>query len=86
MAPKSCATCKKTAADYGLTYLQQCPKCKTIDYCGCDCQKADWETHKKICAQQANANTGFPPNTTHSANYSAPYMNSLSQHVADPFI
>ena len=85
MAPKSCANYKKTAADCGLASLQQCSKCKTTDYCGRDCQKADWKTYKKICAQQANANAGFPPNTTHSTNYSAPRMKSLEQHVPDPF-
>ncbi|KAG9187963.1 hypothetical protein G6011_01886 [Alternaria panax] len=86
-APKQCASCKKTAADIGLPNLQQRSKCRTTEYCGRDCQKADWKAHKKICAQQANTNAyaGFPPSTTHSTNYSAPRMKTLEKHVPNPF-
>ncbi|CAE7221112.1 hypothetical protein CFE70_010717 [Pyrenophora teres f. teres 0-1] len=84
LAPR-CANCNKSAAECSLANLQQCSRCKTTEYCGRDCQKADWKTHKKICAQQANANAGDPPSTIHSTSYSAPRLKTLEQHVPNPF-
>ena len=46
---KSCAACKKPQADLPEP-LKQCAKCHTQRYCSRDCQKADWKTHKKVCA------------------------------------
>jgi hypothetical protein len=34
--------------------VRKCSKCKTVGYCGRDCQKQDWKNHKKVCAQLAN--------------------------------
>lgn len=89
-APHKCAKCNKTADEAGLATLNRCAKCKTTAYCCRDCQKADWKTHKKICAQQANqqansAEAFVEANTMHSSNYSAPRLKDLEQHVPNPF-
>jgi hypothetical protein len=33
--------------------LKACNKCHTTPYCGKDCQKAHFKTHKKVCAALA---------------------------------
>ncbi|KAI4610586.1 uncharacterized protein J4E87_010762 [Alternaria ethzedia] len=87
--PSNCARCNKAEADTEKGTLQRCAKCKTTPYCSRDCQKDDWKNHKKICAQQAQANAnaydGFPPKTEHSSNYAAPRMKTLEKHVPNPF-
>jgi len=30
---------------------KKCSKCKAREYCGLDCQKKDWETHKLTCVK-----------------------------------
>ncbi|KAI0151166.1 hypothetical protein BJ166DRAFT_595514 [Pestalotiopsis sp. NC0098] len=42
-----CAKCKKASAD-----LKMCAKCRGISYCSRDCQKDDWEVHKKSCVKK----------------------------------
>jgi len=39
---KPCAKCSK------LTICARCA-CRTVWYCGAECQKADWPVHKKLC-------------------------------------
>jgi hypothetical protein len=41
--PDTCASCGKTQD------LQQCSRCKTVSYCGGECQNADWRRHKILC-------------------------------------
>ncbi|KAF9700337.1 hypothetical protein EKO04_001641 [Ascochyta lentis] len=72
---KTCAYCKKTAETRGLQCLQSCARCKTALYCGRDCQKADYKSHKKVC----------PKPREHSNPYSAPRLHALERHVPDPF-
>ncbi|KAF1851614.1 uncharacterized protein K460DRAFT_362375 [Cucurbitaria berberidis CBS 394.84] len=84
MADETCANCKKTAASANLTTLKACAKCKTTQYCGRDCQKADWKTHKKVCAKNA-ADAFVGANTEHSTNYSAGRLKDLEKHVSNPF-
>ena len=31
----------------------KCSRCKTIYYCGVECQKKDWKGHKKFCKSNA---------------------------------
>ena len=60
----ACANCKKTATAANLASLKACAKCKTTQYCGRDCQKADWKTHKKVCAKVLLRPSSRPmPNT-----------------------
>lgn len=78
-----CANCKKTAADANLDTLKACAKCKTTQYCDRDCQKVDWKSHKKICA---NASRAFvEANAEYSNNYSAPRLKNLDTHISNPF-
>jgi len=35
--------------------FMSCSRCRTVKYCGSDCQKAHWSVHKKICVQAAPA-------------------------------
>ena len=43
-----CAVCSKKT-DVGAVNPKKCAKCRNIVYCSEDCQKTDWENHKKIC-------------------------------------
>jgi hypothetical protein len=45
--PKVCAACGAAAAD-GVK-LRVCSGCKSVHYCGPDCQKGDWKQHKGAC-------------------------------------
>ena len=41
---KLCSYCRKEGD------LQKCDKCFTAGYCGKDCQKSHWKTHRNICS------------------------------------
>ncbi|RDB26909.1 hypothetical protein Hypma_005012 [Hypsizygus marmoreus] len=45
-----CGNCNITGKE---TTLKICARCKTIQYCSRDCQKAHWKTHKDICNRNA---------------------------------
>ncbi len=38
-----CAYCKQSNAK------KRCAKCKSVNYCNAECQKAHWQTHKQDC-------------------------------------
>jgi len=40
--PKLCANCSEPGCSL------RCP-CKQVQYCGKECQKADWPKHKGVC-------------------------------------
>lgn len=40
----TCNSCKKQGEQF-----QRCGRCKKVYYCGKDCQKNDWPTHKETC-------------------------------------
>ena len=45
MATKpACAGCGKRDEKH-----TKCARCKTVFYCGAECQKQDWKTHKRDC-------------------------------------
>jgi len=44
-----CNTCHRTAVD---VKLKVCNRCHLTRYCGKECQLADWEVHKKVCADK----------------------------------
>jgi hypothetical protein len=39
----SCAACGEEKA------MKKCSRCKSVSYCGQECQKLDWFSHKKFC-------------------------------------
>ncbi|KAI6655192.1 hypothetical protein LOD99_2481 [Oopsacas minuta] len=44
-----CATCGRQGS-----CLRECTSCKSLWYCGKDCQKLHWFTHKKICSSKCS--------------------------------
>jgi hypothetical protein len=47
---RSCVVCH--AQEDALGIFKKCRACETI-YCGKECQKNDWKTHKKVCSKKA---------------------------------
>lgn len=45
LASNCCNYCLCTKAQ------QRCAACKTVQYCDAQCQRADWEQHKPVCAR-----------------------------------
>jgi len=45
----SCANCQKDKTAQPDYKINRCGKCKLIRYCSADCQKEDWNRHKKVC-------------------------------------
>ena len=37
---------------------KKCTTCRAVYYCGKECQKKDWKTHKKVCASMAMGTMG----------------------------
>lgn len=53
MNSKTCAysKCPNKGKEDDKNYeLKVCSRCKTVRYCGPDCQRKDWTTHKPLCA------------------------------------
>jgi hypothetical protein len=42
-----CSQCKNPPSGDGK--LQVCSRCRKVQYCSRDCQKADWKEHKVVC-------------------------------------
>jgi len=51
----SCAVCGKQNGK-----LSHCAKCGVTQYCGRECQKSDWPTHKKACASRGLSDDARP--------------------------
>lgn len=47
---KHCETCNNAQRNDGRA-LMTCAQCRAARYCPRECQKADWRTHKRMCAQ-----------------------------------
>eukprot|EP00956_Cyclotella_meneghiniana_P021794 scaffold40235_cov49-Cyclotella_meneghiniana.AAC.1 len=43
-----CAACGNADTD-----LKACGSCRSVKYCNVDCQKANWQAHKKACKKRA---------------------------------
>jgi len=50
IATDACANCGKREAK-----MKKCSKCKTVPYCGRECQIADWRAHKARCREVETA-------------------------------
>jgi mitochondrial splicing suppressor protein 51 len=50
-AVRQCNTCHVLESETDQQ-LKHCAKCPTTLYCSRDCQKADWKSHKLVCAGQ----------------------------------
>ena len=37
-----------------LEPVKKCGKCRKVQYCSPECQKADWKMHKEICNKKTN--------------------------------
>jgi hypothetical protein len=48
-AVRACALCGRTAERLENGKLRECSGCRSVRYCGKDCQKADWPAHKATC-------------------------------------
>jgi len=48
LAPRVCVTCQNPPA--AGAKLRFCSKCTAVGYCSADCQRADWGSHKVMCA------------------------------------
>ncbi|EPS42385.1 hypothetical protein H072_3631 [Dactylellina haptotyla CBS 200.50] len=46
LSTKLCANCMTASED-----LKHCARCKSVNYCSRDCQKANWKHHKKVCGK-----------------------------------
>ncbi|XP_033023504.1 putative protein MSS51 homolog, mitochondrial [Lacerta agilis] len=47
---KFCAECKKLPESMpDPKSLRRCKRCQNVYYCGSECQRANWPTHKKVC-------------------------------------
>lgn len=80
MAILSCVICCKTEN------IKKCAKCSTTPYCSRECQKADWKTHKKICARNAAERTTSSTNNNSSgSNSTRAKAKNLSVTVDKPF-
>jgi hypothetical protein len=44
---KNCDVCGK------IEDVKRCSRCKIVGYCGAECQKKGWKSHKKVCSQLA---------------------------------
>jgi len=45
-----CRVCGKEKAD-GRKGLLKCARCQVVRYCSAECQRGDWEDHKKVCTK-----------------------------------
>lgn len=46
---KACVRCGITAEGLENGKLRECSVCRSVRYCGKDCQKADWKAHQHAC-------------------------------------
>lgn len=53
-----CTACNKLNARF-------CSRCKSIRYCSAECQRADWPTHKLLCAAFSNFDASRRPSADH---------------------
>ena len=44
-----CANCKKTAKEAKLEKLKRCTQCKSVSFCGQNCQKKNYKYHRPLC-------------------------------------
>lgn len=56
--PDLCTVCNEPTT-------KRCNKCKSAQYCSSECQKADWPTHKLLCAAFAAFDNSTRPSPEH---------------------
>ena len=47
--------CSGCEAQKPRTDLKRCSECKDVWYCSVECQRADWQSHRKLCKVYAQA-------------------------------
>lgn len=50
---RACQKCGKEESKDGPE-LMRCARCRNAMYCGVECQKADWKSHKGYCSKVAS--------------------------------
>lgn len=51
---RRCAACGKSAREAGVDKVRVCAGCRSVYYCGVDCQRADRRAHKVACQVRAS--------------------------------
>ncbi|KAK7064396.1 hypothetical protein R3P38DRAFT_41119 [Favolaschia claudopus] len=46
---RSCALCHRDPSEAPEMKLKRCSRCRLTRYCGVECQKADYNRHRRIC-------------------------------------
>ncbi|MCJ1358894.1 MAG: hypothetical protein MMC33_008894 [Icmadophila ericetorum] len=89
-AVSKCSNCAKTSNETGIN-LKLCAKCRTTNYCSRECQKADWDIHKKICSSNTASNNAGSPSATptninpSTSNAAGQRLKGLSVAINKPF-
>jgi len=73
----SCKTCGKGECGDGSA-LKKCSRCQSVAYCGGDCQKSDWKSHKPNC-KPVSGNNNNPNNNAQAE--TAKIKQQLAQFV-----
>jgi mitochondrial splicing suppressor protein 51 len=77
---RSCSTCHVLETEID-NQLKHCAKCPTTLYCSRECQKADWKSHKLVCAGQPKPSSSSKGTTSPSTESHNPGL-----HAANAFL
>ena len=83
----ACAHCKQEVQPGGR--LKTCERCRTVGYCGPDCQRQHWRVHKRTCTREEqridqviSGEAGQKPLDSCNRALVSAALDATSQHVA----